>query len=108
METKFLSLTIASELNDMEEDWKNPVIRHQSVQKLKKVLDEFEGIGYLAEDIEKSCYESATSQQEYVEKLAKILLDRRDLDCSHLDCNICHFLRKVTAKDWTLLNQIEI
>ena len=103
-----ISLTTTEEQIVMEEDWKNPVIRNQSVQKLKKVLDEFEGIGYLAEDIEKSCFESATSEKEYVEKLAKILLDRSNLDCNSFDCDICIFLRKVTAKDWTPLNQIEI
>ena len=93
---------------NMEEDWKNAEIRHQNIQQLKKVLDEYEGLGYLAEDIEKSCFESATTKKEYLEKLAKILLDRKDLNCDHYECDICIFLRRVTAKDWKLFNQFEI
>ena len=48
------------------------------------------------------------TEKEYLEKLAKILLDRKDSDCDHNKCDICIFLRKITAKDWTLFSQIEI
>ena len=88
--------------------WRKSEIRYQNVKQLKKVLDEYEDLGDFGEDIEKKCFESATTEKEYLEKLAKILLDRKDSDCDHYECDICSFLRKVTAKDWTLLSQIEI
>ena len=92
----------------MEEDWKKAERRYQNVKQLKKVLDEYEDLGDFGEDIEKKCFESATTEKEYLEKLAKILLDRKDSDCDYNKCDICIFLRKITAKDWTLLCQIEI
>ena len=95
-------------LINMEEDWKKAEIRYQNVKQLKKVLDEYEDLGDFAEDIEKKCFESAMTENEYLEKLAKILLDRKDSDCVLYECNICIFLRKITAKDWTLFSQIEI
>ena len=92
----------------MDLDWKSTERRLKNVNQLKKLLDEYEKLGYLAEDIEESCYRSASTESEYLEKLQKILLDRSDLDNNHLSCDICNFLRKATSKEWKLLNQLDI
>ena len=94
-------------LINMEEDWKKAEIRYQNVKQLKKVLDEYEDLGDFAEDIEKKCFESAMTEKEYLEKLAEILLDRKDSDVDYYECVICIILRNINAKDWTLLCQIE-
>ena len=89
-------------------DWKSDSRRTENKIQLKKLLEEFEGLGYLAESIEECCFQTSTSEGEYLKKLEKILLDRSDLDNSHHNCDICSFLMKATSKEWQLLNQIDI
>ena len=87
--------------------WRKDDIRQQVVQQLRDNLEKYEGLGYLAEEIEKCCFAKSTSEKEYHKNLAKVLLERSDLEPTDKNCDICSFLGKVSSPGWKLLNQIE-
>ena len=91
----------------MGDHWKSESERICKIEQLKQVLDEFEGRGDLAGKIEKFCFQSANTETEYLNKLEEALV-RRNEDNDVRNCAICSFLRRVSDKDWKMLNQLEI
>ena len=91
----------------MGDRWKSESERQCKIEQLKQILDEYEGIGEMAERVENFCFQSSKTETEYLKKLEEALL-RRSLDNDVRNCAICSFLRKVSDKDWKMLNQLEI
>ena len=91
----------------MGDRWKSESERQSKIEQLKQILDEYEGIGEMAERVENFCFQSSKTETEYLKKLEEALL-RRSLDNDVRNCAICSFLRKVSDKDWKMLNQLEI
>ena len=89
------------------EDWKSEGERRSKIEQLRNILNEFEGIGEIAERVENFCFQSSQTETEYLKKLEEALL-RRSRDNDVRNCAICSFLRKVSDKDWKMLNQLEI
>ena len=69
--------------------------------------EKYEGLGYLAGDIEKGCFVNSKTEKEYHESLARVLLSRSDLEPIDKNCDICNFLGNVSSSEWKLLNQID-
>ena len=55
-----------------EEVWRKDDIRHQVISKLREALEKYEGLGYLAEQIEECCFRSSKSEREYNDTLGKV------------------------------------
>ena len=91
----------------MEDYWKSEGERRSKIEQLRQILNEFEGIGEIAERVENFCFQSSKTETEYLKKLEEALL-RRGPDDDVRNCAICSFLRKVSDKDWKMLNQLEI
>ena len=91
----------------MEDYWKSESERRSKIEQLRQVLEEYEGNGEIAERVENFCFESSKTETEYLKNLAEALL-RRGRDNDVRNCAICSFLRKVSDKDWKMLNQLEI
>ena len=54
-----------------EEAWKKDDIRQLVVSQLREALEKYEGLGYLAEQIEECCFRESKSEQEYNDTLGK-------------------------------------
>ena len=89
------------------EDWRKDDIRHDIVKQLRDALEKCEGLGYLAEEIENCSFLESKSEEEYHSNIAKVLLQRSDLEPLDKNCEICSFLGNVSSSDWNLLNQID-
>ena len=90
----------------MADYWKSESERRRKIHQLKQILEECEGLGEKAERIENLCFHSAKNETEYLKKLEEVLL--RSYDKADKNCAICSFLRRVSEKDWQILNQIEM
>ena len=55
-----------------EEAWKKDDIRQLVVSQLREALEKYEGLGYLAEQIEECCFRESKSEQEYNDTLGKL------------------------------------
>lgn len=55
-----------------EESWRKDDIRQQVIIQLREALEKYEGLGYLAEQIEECCFTSSKSEQEYHDTLGKV------------------------------------
>ena len=90
-------------------EWKKEESRQRLVKDLKATLQECEGLGHLAEAVERWCFSSSDTEKEYLGKLESFLIERSDLgSAGHHNCEICSFLRRVSTHDWNILSQIEI
>ena len=87
----------------MADDWRKDDNRRTLTLELAKAMDECEGLGDLAEQVEKQCYAGARSREEYLANLASVL---RGAD-RHVKCDICIFLERVTESEWNLVGDIE-
>ena len=56
-----------------EEAWRKDDIRQLVIGQLRQALEKYEGLGYLAEQIEESCFSKSKSEQEYNDTLGKLL-----------------------------------
>ena len=90
----------------MEEDWQKDDQRQLVIKQLEKALEDYEGIGELAEKIEKECFRVAKTKEQYVSNLAAVLLDDRGPDKKH-KCDICIFLENVAKEDWNLMAELD-
>ena len=91
-------------------EWKKEENRRRLVEDLKMALQECEGLGHLAEALERWCFSSSDTEKSdlNVIELHK-LMERSDLgSAGHHNCEICSFLRRVSTRDWNVLSQIEI
>ena len=55
-----------------EEAWRKDDIRQQVICQLREALEKYEGLGYLAEQIEECCFRSSKSEKEYNDTLGKV------------------------------------
>ena len=55
-----------------EEAWRKDDIRQQVISQLREALEKYEGLGYLAEQIEECCFRKSKSEQEYNDTLGKV------------------------------------
>ena len=55
-----------------EEAWRKDDIRQQVISQLREALEKYEGLGYLAEQIEECCFRSSKSEKEYNGTLGKV------------------------------------
>ena len=55
-----------------EEAWRKDDIRQLVVSQLREALEKYEGLGYLAEQIEECCFSNSKSEQEYNDTLGKL------------------------------------
>ena len=90
-------------------EWKKEENRRRLVEDLKMALQECEGLGHLAEALERWCFSSSDTEKDYLGRLETFLMERSDLgSAGHHNCEICSFLRRVSTRDWNVLSQIEI